>query len=165
MAPQSASAFPYSPDVRYQIGQAVREMLRLAPTVHAELADLLRIGTRDLLALDHVTSSPEPLGVVELADRLGVRSASATVLVDRLVDTGHLERGPHASDRRRTSLHPTASAHRDVAQALDPLIRDVTAITGDLDEPTAEAVLTFLRRVTAALQDFSGNPSRVRSRS
>lgn len=140
--------------VRYRIGQAVRQLLRLAPSVHLELADRVGVGVTDLLALDHTTSDPQPLGVVELGERLGIRSASATVLVDRLEATGHLRRAPHPSDRRRTSLHPTDTAHQDVLAALEPLVRDIVHITDELDDPTAAAVLRFLTEVNAALTEF-----------
>lgn len=143
------------PQVRYRIAQALRALLRQAPAVHARLATRVGVGVTDLLALDHVTSDPAPLGVVELADRLRIRSASATVLVDRLAATGHLQRLPHPHDRRRTSLHPTASAHEDVLAALGPLIRDLTDITDSLEPDTARAVLEFLDRVNVALERFA----------
>lgn len=142
--------------VRFGIGQAVRELLRLAPPVHAELAARVGVGTTDLLALDHATSGSAPLGVVELGKRLGIRSASATVLVHRLVAAGHLQRSADPRDRRRTSLEPTQSAHQDVRAALDPLIRDITDITNALDADTAVAVLQFLTQIGAALRSFAG---------
>lgn len=143
---------------RYQLGQAVRELLRLAPTVHAELAHRLDIGITDLRALDQATSNQAPLGVVELGDRLGMRSASATVLVDRLVATGHLDRQPHPTDRRRITLHPTQSAHDEVGSALAPLIRDIGAAAESFDDATADATLQFLTAVIAALEDFIAQP-------
>lgn len=139
----------------YRIGQAVRRLLQVAPAVHHALAQRVGVGTTDLLALDHITSAPSELGVVELGERLGIRSASTTVLVDRLVATGHVQRLPHATDRRRTSLHPTSSAYDDVRTALGPLIRDIGEITESLEPATADAVLDFLTRIIAALDDFA----------
>jgi DNA-binding MarR family transcriptional regulator len=147
-------------DVRRQIGLAMRDLLRVAPAVHSHLAARLAIGPTDLTALDLTTSSATPLGVVELAQRLGIRSASATVLVDRLVASGHLQRSPHPSDRRRTSLTATDTAHRDVRAALEPLIADIAAITGELDARSAAVVLAFLRRMTATLEDFVADTER-----
>ncbi|MDQ2847197.1 MAG: MarR family transcriptional regulator [Actinomycetota bacterium] len=141
-------------DVRHQIGQAVRELLRVAPAVHSTLAGRLTVGPTDLTALDVTTSSATPLGVVELSQRLGIRSASTTVLVDRLVASGHLQRQPHPSDRRRTSLSATQSAYHDIRAALGPLIRDLTAITDELDAEAAATVLAFLRTVIATLDGF-----------
>ncbi|MDQ6657073.1 MAG: MarR family transcriptional regulator [Actinomycetota bacterium] len=152
----AASRLPEAlqPDVRRQIGQAMRELLRVAPAVHSSLAGRLAVGPTDLTALDVATSSDTPLGVVELSHRLGIRSASATVLVDRLVASGHLERRPHPSDRRRTSLRATQTAHHDIRSALVPLIRGITAITDELDAEAAATVLAFLRSVIATLDGF-----------
>ena len=141
-------------EVRRQIGLAVRDLLRVAPAVHSRLAERLSIGPTDLSALDITTSGEEPLGVVELSRRLGIRSASTTVLVDRLVASGHLERFPHPSDRRRTSLAATEAAHRQVRAALAPLIDDIAALTGKLDTRSAAVVLDFLHGVTQTLEDF-----------
>ena len=147
-------------DVRRQIGLAMRDLLRVAPAVHSQLAARLAIGPTDLTALDVTTSGSTPLGVVELAQRLGIRSASATVLVDRLVASGHLQRSPHPSDRRRTSLTATEAAHRDVRAALEPLIADIALITGELDARSADVVLGFLRRATATLESFVADSER-----
>lgn len=136
------------------IGQQVHELLMLAPAVHAELAARVGVGVTDLLALDHTTSAPSELGVVELGNLLKIRSASATVLVDRLVARGHLERAPHSTDRRRTSLHPTPTAHREVRAALEPLILDISEITDELTQAESEVVMRVLQRITTALSDF-----------
>lgn len=144
------------------IGQQVHELLMSAPAVHAELAARVGVGVTDLLALDYTTSAPSELGVVELGNLLKIRSASATVLVDRLVARGHLERAPHSTDGRRTSLHPTASAHRDVRAALEPLIQDIAAITDELSESETEVVMRVLGRISAALGDFVDSPSGAR---
>lgn len=143
------------PQLRYRIGQQVRQLLRLAPAVHTELAERVGVGITDLLALDHATSAPSELGVVQLAELLKIRSASATVLVDRLVASGHLERRPHSSDRRRISLHPTETAHLDVRTALAPLIEDLVEITNDLSPSQAAVVLQFLTQISSALELFA----------
>lgn len=137
------------------IGQQLHALLLLAPAVHAELAARVGVGVTDLLALDHTTSAASELGVVELADLLKIRSASATVLVDRLVARGHLERAPHSTDGRRTSLHPTTTAHHEVGAALEPLIRELGDITGTLTPTEADVVLRVLREVNAALARFT----------
>lgn len=141
--------------IRREIGQQLRSLLQAAPAVHAELATRTGVGVTDLLALDHITSAAEPLGVGELSRMLHIRSASATVLVDRLVSSGHLERGQHPSDRRRTSINPTAAAYDDIRTALAPLIDDIDKITGELTPTQTTVVLRFLTQITAALTAFA----------
>ena len=157
-----------SAQLRSDIGQQLRRLLQAAPAVHAELASQVGVGVTDLLALDHITSGAGPLGVGELSRRLGIRSASATVLVDRLVASGHLERRAHPHDGRRISLNPTPSAYDDVRTALGPLIDALNAITDELAPSEAAVVLRFLTEITTALTDFAagrpgpGEPGRHR---
>lgn len=141
--------------IRREIGQQLRSLLQAAPAVHAELATRTGVGVTDLLALDHITSAPEPLGVGELARMLHIRSASATVLVDRLVSSGHLERAAHSSDRRRTSINPTPAAYEDIRAALAPLIDDINEITDELTPAQTTVVLRFLTQITEALTTFA----------
>lgn len=141
--------------VRAEIGRAVRVLLRLAPDVHGALAARVGVGLNDLLALDHLSSQAEPVGVVELGRRLGMRSASATVLVDRLVAAGHVRRVPHPTDGRRTVLELTGEAEDDVWQALLPLIGGLDGLISGLDDAAARTVLDFLRGLCGVLADFS----------
>lgn len=144
-----------APD-RAEIGRAVRVLLRLAPDVHAALAARVGVGLNDLLALDHLSAEPA-VGVVELGRRLGMRSASATVLVDRLVAAGHVRRAPHTTDRRRTVLELTDTAQADVWQALAPLVGDLDRLTAKLDDAAAASVLDFLDGLCDVLADFAAN--------
>lgn len=150
--------------VRAEIGRAVRVLLRLAPDVHAALAARVGVGLNDLLALDHLSSQTEPVGVVELGRRLGMRSASATVLVDRLVAAGHVRRVPHPTDRRRTVLELTDLAEDDVWQALLPLIGGLDGLISGLDDGAARTVLDFLRGLCGVLGDFSARAPEAASR-
>lgn len=158
---------PTDPDVeatRRQIGQALRDVLRLAPEVHQFLAQRVGVGVTDLMALDRLTASDQPMGVVELGDALGIRSASATVLVDRLVEGGHLQRAPHPTDGRRRIVRPTDQAHRDVRAALQPMITDISHITEGLDAAASATVLQFLHQVCTVLEHFKrdgGPPDRI----
>lgn len=146
-------------EIRDRIGRQIRQLLRAAPAVHAELARRVGVGVTDLLALDHVTSAPAPLGVVELSELLKVRSASATVLVDRLVASGHVQRHPHDTDRRRIGLHATPAARLEVRAALCPLLDDISQIVGELDAREASVVLRFLTDLTTALEHFTQAPA------
>ncbi|MGH1563981.1 MarR family winged helix-turn-helix transcriptional regulator [Mumia sp. DW29H23] len=143
-------------DVRFMLGMQLRELLRLAPSVHARLAAEIGIGVTDALALDHAMASlPDPMGVGDLAHRLGIRSASATVAVDRLVSSGHMERTPHPTDRRRTSLQPTDSAYADARRASAPLVTAIRELTGDLDDESAARVHAFLEQAILVLRNYA----------
>lgn len=146
-----------APDVTsqgYRLGMAVRELMRLAPELHAGIAHRLGMASTDVLALDHVASSSEPLGVVELGNRLGIASSSATVLADRLAARGHMLRRRHDTDRRRVVLEATDSARAEVWAALGPLIVDVARTADRLDPDAAEQVLEFLTEVCGLMRGY-----------
>ncbi len=113
----------------------------------------LGMGQSDLEALEHLMTGG-PLGPVELGARLGLRSASATALVDRLEAMGHVERRRHPSDRRRLVVVPTEHAQREASAALQPLIDGLDAAAAGMPEEDQEVVRRYLERATAAMRDY-----------
>ena len=121
------------PEVQAALGTALRVLLRAGREMHTAMAHHLGLGETDLAAMDQLVSSTTPLGPVELGYRLGIRSASSTVLVDRLEAAGHLRREPHPSDRRRVVLRASESARAEVRATLTPLLVAISDITARLD--------------------------------
>jgi DNA-binding MarR family transcriptional regulator len=145
---------PEALPVAVRVNRALRELLASANDVQHALAARLGIGGTDVQALQYLVGSERPLGTVDLAHALNIRSASATVLVDRLEAAGHVTRAPHPTDRRRVTLELTASARAEVRVALQPLIAAVSVVTGQLDPAGAEAVAVFLDGAVAAIRQF-----------
>lgn len=143
----------------FAIPQAVRELQQASGHAQRALAARMGLGPNDLNAIDLIVSAEEPLGPVELGDLLGMRSASATVLVDRLEQAGHLTRTPHASDRRRRVLQPTDHARTEVRTALTPLIEPLRELSETLTQEEAATVLDFLRRATEIFTDYVAEES------
>ncbi|MFF5174366.1 MarR family winged helix-turn-helix transcriptional regulator [Micromonospora sp. NPDC000089] len=137
-----------------ETARALRELLRVAGDTRGALARRLGIGATDAAAIDHLVSAPTPLGPVELGNLLGIRSASATTLVDRLVGAGHVERAPHPSDRRRLSLRVTAHGVDEVLTALRPMLDGVERAVGRLTPEQAAATTAFLREVAAVMREY-----------
>lgn len=144
------------PDIASDISRSLRDLLRVGRGVETTLARRLGVGVTDVQAVSHLVESGEPLGPVELGNRLGIRSASATVLVDRLEAAGHLRRTDHPEDRRRVVLRPTESARAEVREALVPLLRSIAGVVAALDEGEAVVVRDFLRDATRAIGEFTG---------
>ncbi|QUQ65581.1 MarR family winged helix-turn-helix transcriptional regulator [Kutzneria sp. CA-103260] len=138
-----------------EINLALRRILQAGREMQAALARRLGVRVTDVQAVDHVVSSADPLGPVELGTRLGIRSASATVLVDRLVAAGHLTRTPDPRDGRRIALQATDHARKEVRAALTPLVDRVEEIAGQLDDDQVRTVLGFLDSVIEAMHDYA----------
>jgi DNA-binding MarR family transcriptional regulator len=145
-----------------EVALAIREMLQANGEATHSLADRLDVGITDAVALDHLLSSQDGLGPTELGQRLGIRSASATALVDRLHASGHARRVPHPSDRRRQSVVATDEARVRVVDALAPLLRRVEEAAAQLTPEQAEATVRFLRQVTAAMRDYAAGDGAAR---
>jgi DNA-binding MarR family transcriptional regulator len=141
-----------------QISLAVRRVLQAGREMQAGLARRLGVRVTDVAALDNVVSAEDPLGTTELGDRLGIRSASAAVLVDRLVAARHLRRRPHPDDRRRVILDATEHARAQVHHELTPLLDELATITRRLDDEQAATVLSFLNDAGAAMRRSTAAP-------
>lgn len=137
-----------------EIGLALRRVLQAGREMQSAVARRLGVRTIDVQAVDHVVSADRPLGTVELGNRLGIRSASAAVLVDRLVTAGHLTRSPDPSDRRRVVLAATEHAHHEIRTALAPLLADIDALADRLSPDEAATVLSFLTGAAAAMRAY-----------
>jgi len=141
-----------------ELSRALREALQANTDATHALAARLGIGLSDLSALDHLAGSPEGMGPVELGHRLGMRSASATVLVDRLEKAGHVARLPHPDDGRRISLAVTPTARQELLAALAPLTRAVDELASRLSPEDAQVAAQFLRDAAKVFRDYAREP-------
>ncbi|MFC6567029.1 MarR family winged helix-turn-helix transcriptional regulator [Actinoplanes utahensis] len=131
-------------------------MLRANGEATHGLARRLGVGVTDAIALDHLLSSPDGLGPTELGHRLGIRSASATTLVDRLEAAGHAERVRHPSDRRRQTVVAGNRTRQQAAEALHPLIQRIEAAAARMAPDEVTAATAFLHEVAEAMRDYAG---------
>ncbi|MBV9843660.1 MAG: MarR family transcriptional regulator [Kutzneria sp.] len=133
------------------------ELIRLSTPVGQALAAELELSLNDLAALHHLVGRP-PLGPAELGKRLGMSSASATVLADRLERAGYVRRHRDPQDRRRVLLEVTElTANRSFA-ATRPLVEAIAAVTSELDDDVSKAVADYLAKAATAMRAFAGIP-------
>lgn len=113
----------------------------------ARRADL---STSELHALRHL--SVEPLGPAELAHRLGITTAAASGVVDRLAGHGHVERHPHARDGRRTEVHLTEAGRAEAIARMAPMFTALATLDGSLSDGERLAVDRYLTGAIAAIR-------------
>lgn len=136
--------------------RALREVQQASYGATLALARRLGIGTTEVAALQHLTSAGEPLGPVQLGQRLGIASASATALVDRLERSGHVHRSPHPQDRRRQTISVTQESTDQTREALRPLLADIDLAAAQLTPEQAAAVVRFLGAAADAMRRYAG---------
>ena len=137
---------------------ALWELMRAAADTGHTLAARMGLPYNDVRALDVLTRSEESLGPVELGNRLGMRSASATELVDRLEAGGHVRRVRHPRDRRRVVLEVTEMGWHAAMAQLGPLLARFDRVAEGLDPEGRAAVVEYLRAIAAEQRAFDAGP-------
>ena len=118
--------------------------------VRQQLSRMGGMNETEMATLGHVAR--EAMGPAEVARRIGVTTAAATGIVDRLVARGHLERRPHASDRRRVDLHVTESGRAEVLGMLMPMLISLRDLEAGF---TPEEHAVIQRYLSGALEAFA----------
>lgn len=105
----------------------------------------------DLMA--QLERAPDGLTLGDLSRRMMVSNGNITGLVERLVQSGHLERLAHPVDRRMTLVRLTATGHAEfatMAHAHADWIGDLFAGIAAEDQAHLLALLDTLRRSVRA---------------
>lgn len=152
----------YTTDER-DLLRAVRHLVRADREMRTRLSGAMKVNPTDLRSLRHVIRVMEeaesgtgsvPAGVTprKLADHLGVTTAAVTVLVDRLVASGHLERVPNPRDRRSVLLVPTDMARREMATHLADMHSRMKQIAAAVPAGARPALVEFLEALTREME-------------
>ncbi len=138
---------------RGEAGWALRAVLVRYGDVARVVAERLGLSPTDVSALEHLLGDPS-LGPVQIGQRLGITSAAATALVDRLERAGHVVRRAHPEDRRRRVLEVTPHALAENLRVLAPLFEALAALEAGFDNTERAAVVRYLRGVVAVYDAF-----------
>ncbi len=155
---RDANAHPDVPDVpdgwsSTEVTAALRAVLLAIPGARRGMADRLGLNPSEVDAMEHVMTGE--IGPVELSRRLHMASASATVLVDRLQEAGHVVREADSHDGRRRLVRATPSGVAAVFGQIGPLVSDLAAAEEGLTDSERAAVAEYLRRILTVLQQHS----------
>ena len=129
---------------------ALRELMTTGARVNHVVARRAGLSESELVTLEHL--SREEIGPAEIARRLEVSTAAATGIVDRLVARGHVERQPHAQDRRRTQLVLTESGRGEASGHLMPMFAALDRLDRGFTAAEREVVERYLGGAVAALE-------------
>ena len=142
-------------DLSSRLGQSstltsLRTLTRLSEQVAPAVARRARLTHNELRALEHLMD--QPMGPGDLGRVLGVSSAAASGIIDRLEARGHAQRTSHASDGRRTSVTISTSGRSEVIGFLMPMFRELAAVDDELSDSDRAAVDRFLEGAIRALR-------------
>lgn len=105
------------------------------------------IDVRALVVLRDLDRERTPATPGELGRRLGLASASATQLVDRLARKGLVVREPDPGDRRRVLVALTDAATASGIGTFGPLLEGVREIAGGYGPQERAVIAAFLAQV------------------
>jgi len=132
------------------LADALYAVLRATPETRAGIARRLDLNPSEVDAMEHLMG--DPIGPVELSRRLHMTSASATVLVDRLEDAGHVVREADPHDGRRRLVRPTPQGMQSVYAQIGPMVADLVAVEDGMLDHDRDAVVAYLQRVLGVLE-------------
>lgn len=126
--------------------------------------DSMRMGTTDLQALRFLIKAQGEQRIVSgrnLADHLGMTSASVTALLDRLTSSGHVQRTPHPTNRRSNMITATPGSDEEVRQTLGAMHGRMIDAARALSPADAAVIQQFLESMTTAVDgvDVAGPSS------
>jgi DNA-binding MarR family transcriptional regulator len=159
-APPEALRPPGQPEV-HDATRLLREFLDVSASFERSLGVALRVNKTDLEAMEHLLMSG-PLGPSELARRLGISTASATIAIDRLVALGHVTREPNPHDRRGVLVVPQEASRAQAMARLMPMIMGVDAQLDHFSADEQDAITRYLRRVVDLYREHAGEDPRSR---
>ncbi len=157
----SPPSYWYSDSTDDERGARIMEAMRAYRS--AEMAmrrrtqEAMAMGENELLVLRYLArsaSAGSTVTPIELARHLGVSTASMTALLDRLEKSGHLERHPHPSDRRKVLVTNTTHADEEIRDTLTAMHARMMRATRGMSDSETTAVTQFLTRMRCAVADL-----------
>lgn len=130
--------------------QALRELVTVASQVTPAVARRAELSPSELSALELLMQGN--LGPVDIARKLGLTSAAASGIVDRLEARGHVERVAHRMDGRRVSVEMTDAARAEVVGHLMPMFIALAEFDEALSDDDREVVERYLHNAIAAIR-------------
>ena len=97
-------------------------------------------------------------GMSEISGRFDVTPAAASQLVDKLVQSGYIQREEDPNDRRAKLLNLTDKGREVIRQGIDERYRWVDELTEKLTEDERARISEALDIMTRAAQDLEADP-------
>lgn len=130
--------------------RAMREFSQLVSRVSPAIARRAGLSHSEMAALELLAQ--EPRGPAALGRELGVTSAAASGVVDRLVARGHAQRAPHPQDGRRTVVAISESGRAEVLGHLMPMLLQMAHLDEQFTEDERAVVERYVHGACEALR-------------
>ncbi|MEU4319408.1 MarR family winged helix-turn-helix transcriptional regulator [Nocardia fluminea] len=139
------------------IAQDLRALTAIAEQIGHVFARSNDLRPNDFRALMHVATADAegtPISAGRLSKVMGISAPAVTYLVERMIESGHLERVPDPADRRRVNLTYTDHGMSVAAGFFGPIGSRTRAALSALPDADLSAAHRVLVSVTTALREF-----------
>ncbi|OBK27853.1 MarR family transcriptional regulator [Mycobacterium asiaticum] len=139
------------------ISADLREMSTESDQIGRLFATRQDVRPTDFRALLHIMvaeSAGQPLTSGDLSQRMGLSGAAITYLVDRLIDSGHIRRDSHPSDRRKVILRYSEPGLATARSFFTPLGRHTHHALTDFSDADLAAAHRVFGALIAAMRGF-----------
>lgn len=153
------ASYWWGEDSVVEILAALRAFRHADQEMRRRVSTGMDMNVTDLQALQIVIAGEResrPVSPRDLARGLHISTASTTKLLDRLTASGHLERGPHPTDRRSLVVRATDHAHHEVRARLTAMHDDMLELARGVPTDAREPVVRFLRGMAELLDQQAG---------
>ncbi|RLD97026.1 MAG: hypothetical protein DRJ13_12895 [Bacteroidetes bacterium] len=86
-------------------------------------------------------------GVTDLSEHLGVSSAAASQMLERLVEEGLIQRSENPDDRRMKQIILTDEGHRVIKETIDARLGWLEELTANFSEEEKEQITSALELI------------------
>ncbi len=107
----------------------------------------------DLMA--QLEKAPDGMTLGELSRRMMVSNGNVTGLVERLLESGLVERRPHATDRRAVVVALTPSGRKSFADMATAHAEWIAELCAGLPPPDLAQLMRLLGRLKSQVKEFS----------
>ncbi|UVO12117.1 MarR family transcriptional regulator [Mycobacterium sp. SVM_VP21] len=139
------------------ISADMRELAAESEQIGQRFAGANNVRQTDFRALLHIMvaeTAGTPISPSELRQRMGLSGAAITYLVDRLIESGHVRREAHASDRRKVALR-YSELGLDTARAFfTPLQSHTQRALAQFSDADLQTTHWVLAAVISAMRQF-----------
>ena len=130
----------------------LREIQQISDAFEVHMGRSLTVNPTDLKAMEHLIMDG-PLSPTQLATRLGISTAAATVVIDRLTSVGHVSRTAHPTDRRGIVVVPSPASVAQAMGVLMPMVMGIDRVIQEFDDSEQDVIAHYLRRVVEVYRD------------
>ena len=130
----------------------LREIQQISDDFEVHMGRSLTVNPTDLKAMEHLIMNG-PLSPTQIASRLGVSTAAATVVIDRLTTVGHVTRTANPTDRRGVVVVPSPTSVAQAMGVLMPMVMGIDQVIHEFAPDEQDVITQYLRRVVEVYRE------------